>query len=202
MTLPPHTQFDPYEKIRENSFSNFHTKGIDYLCLKRSPELTIKAYFFNDVNMPFDSGITCPHDHLYDFETYVLKGRQINFIYEECSPDNPFASQNQKFVWDTPLRDGSGFTWEREVFLAPPKVHSIHAPKRYDSKAEAIHSILPTPDTILIIKQFASREGTTSTFVPGHDKEPPRLDGLYDRMPEQDIFRRMLLLRDAFATPL
>lgn len=32
--------------ICANSFRNFHTKGFDYLCVKRSAELTRKVYFF------------------------------------------------------------------------------------------------------------------------------------------------------------
>ena len=35
------------DNVIENSFKNFHAKGLDYICLSRTPQLTLKLYILD-----------------------------------------------------------------------------------------------------------------------------------------------------------
>ena len=35
------------DDIQANSYRDFHAKGLDYLCIRRDLELTLKVYFFD-----------------------------------------------------------------------------------------------------------------------------------------------------------
>lgn len=61
---------DDLDTVAGNSFRNFHAKGLDYLCIFRSEELTIKAYFY-DIADDSSPEIICPHDHRYPFATEI-----------------------------------------------------------------------------------------------------------------------------------
>lgn len=59
------------DEILAHSFTDFHAKGLDYLCLLRSPEITVKAYFFEG-DVASAPEVVVPHDHRYCFNTRVL----------------------------------------------------------------------------------------------------------------------------------
>lgn len=61
------------EEVIANSFKDFHSKGLDYICLRRSPVLTTKLYFF-DGDVSKLPEVVNPHDHRYDFSTVCLSG--------------------------------------------------------------------------------------------------------------------------------
>jgi hypothetical protein len=71
---------DDLDTVASNSFRNFHAKGLDYLCLHRSPELTIKAYFYSGNIGP---EVVCPHDHRYPFSTHILAGESGHKRYTD-----------------------------------------------------------------------------------------------------------------------
>lgn len=57
----------------QNSYRDFHAKGLDYVCLKRTPDHTVKVYFL-DGDVSKVPEVVNPHDHRYAFETTVLSG--------------------------------------------------------------------------------------------------------------------------------
>ena len=64
-----------------NSFRNFHTVGLDYVCLHRSTDLTVKGYFYDRTEV--SARLVNPHSHRYDFATEVLRGSVINETWSE-----------------------------------------------------------------------------------------------------------------------
>src|SRR5688572_15069132 len=99
-------------EMLENSYRNFHVKGADYLCLRRSPEHTCKIYFF-DGDVRHLPEVVFPHDHRYAFDTHILSGRLSNSLYER----DPRGEVFNHFNWHTPLLGGSGFVFNSEERL-------------------------------------------------------------------------------------
>lgn len=181
---------DHIETIAANSFRNFHAKGLDYLCIQRSAQITVKAYFYD---RPDNAGpdVVCPHDHRYPFSTTILAGESRHRRYSEVT----FGQRFQRFHWMTPLNGGAGFTHDDEAFLSLKQAEQYRAGQTYWCEADEIHTIRITqPGTILLLQQFADVipiSTPTSTYVPGDSREPPSLDGLYDRM-DEDYARKLL----------
>jgi hypothetical protein len=176
---------DDLDTIAGNSFRNFHAKGLDYLCIFRSEELTIKAYFY-DIADDSSPEIICPHDHRYPFATKILAGRSEHIRYSSEPNVSPFAEKYQMFTWMTPLNGGDGFSWHSERRLTARPREYYRDGQMYFCDPSEIHTIrIPAPETVLLLYQFADTipiGHPTRTFVPGFNREPPALDGLYDRM--------------------
>lgn len=175
--------YDDLDTIAANSFRNFHAKGLDYLCLHRSPELTIKAYFYE--NAGEDSAeVVCPHDHRYPFSTHILAGQSEHYRY---AIDWGSPSTYSCFEWKTPLLGGDGFTYLGPSPLRKQRIENHLAGSSYWCDADDIHTIrIVQPDTVLLLYQHADVvpvSRPTVTFVPGYDREPPNLAGIYDLMP-------------------
>ena len=193
--------FDDLEAIMKNSYRNFHSKGLDYLCLKRSPELTIKAYFFDEIEQ--QDQIVAPHDHRYMFRTEVLAGSLVDSRYKVLETRNDYFSAcnkqvYQQFSWHSPLLGGEGFSWRREIRLENLGGSRLYRGESLTSKPEHIHTISVVPETVLLLYQFEDsipNHWATRTFVPGSNKEPPKTDGLYDQMPIDHVIKRMVQLR-------
>src|SRR5687767_4086876 len=96
----------------EHSYRDFHAKGLDYICVRRSDELTVKLYFFDGDTTKLPD-VVHPHDHRYAFNSWVVVGRMQNSLYEESEAGQTF----QRFSFDTPLNGGRGFEWRSEVRL-------------------------------------------------------------------------------------
>lgn len=175
--------------MQEHSFRNFHAKGLDYLCLKRGPLLTVKAYFFEGDTRHLPE-VVAPHDHRYDFRTHVLSGAVAN---TEFTP-SAGGEQYEAFEYQTPLNGGDGFTWVGTKGLKVWGRKAYEKGMAYDMRAEQFHTIKILADrSVLLLFQYEDRlpvNVPTLTFRKG-DKTPPSLSGLYERMSEDDVVRRV-----------
>lgn len=178
-------------EIIGNSYRNFHVKGFDYVCLRRTPELTEKFYFFNgDVrHLP---EVVAPHNHRYDFCTDVITGAVMNHLYAEVDEGVPF----NVFDYMTPLNGVSGFTWRGELHLNQTSALCYWPKQGYVMGAEQLHTIRIVADgTVIRLRQFedvVSLDQPTQMF--SRNSEPPSLSGLYDRFTEGQIIQKLRLL--------
>lgn len=74
-----------------HSRHNHHVRGLDYVCLHRSPELTVKAYIFDKPQHAVqhtenDTWLVWPHNHRYAFDHLTLTGRIDNIIVDFAEP--------------------------------------------------------------------------------------------------------------------
>lgn len=184
------------DRLVENSFKDFHAKGLDYLCLGRTNELTLKAYFFEGDAQ--DAGeVVNPHDHRYPFATQCFSGRIRNKWYVQTS----WADENERynmFEWRTPLNGGNGFTQIGRCPLREMR-HGDAAPgERYWMEAEEFHTVqVLEPDTVIVLLQFADvipLDEPTLTFT--QSDEPPDLSGLYGKFTADQAVKRLRLLQD------
>lgn len=165
------------EDVVTHSVADYHVKGLDYLCLERSLEYTLKLYFF-DGDVTRLPEVVCPHDHRYDFTTHCLSGAVRNRMFRVAEAGH--GRTFNLFTWRTPLNGGDGFTFAREENLVEAEGTTARAGQRYRMRANALHTIrLVEPETILCIEQFedkVSLDGHTRTYCIG---DAPDLDGLY-----------------------
>ena len=164
-----------------NSYKNYHTKGLHYLCLKRSEKLTEKLYFISQEAAC--RHLVVLHDHRYDFYSRVLVGRCMNILFEEGSDGIKY----NEFVYDTPLNKGAGFLRKGETSLAVESMDDYQPGEYWTQLAEEIHTIQCDRNTILYQRQYEDRiVGPTRAF--SEKNELPSLAGLYQPMTEDDIY--------------
>lgn len=181
------------DEIIANSYKNFHTKGLDYLCLKRTPELTVKYYFFEgDVEKLPE--VVNPHDHRYSFFTTCISGAVENFWYKESS----FGETYNTFNYMTPLNGGTGFDFDSEKKLYVNKKNVYTPGLGYKMFWNEVHTInVRANQTIIKLEQYEDKVPLvvpTKTFCI-YD-EPPSLTGLYDQFTEDEIIKKIKILME------
>lgn len=190
------------EHIVANSYRNFHARGLDYLCLKRTPELTLKVYFFDGPQSHLDQlpEIVAPHDHRYDFHTTIVRGVVQNRIFRETKHYSP--PDYQKFEWDTPLLGGKGFTHVGAVHLyEDPNTQPYAMGDTWFSPSTDVHTLrILERGSIILQRQYEDivPVGTPTIMYMKGEPKAPSLSGLYDRMTEADAVARIEEFRKAY----
>lgn len=187
------------EEVLANSYRDYHVKGFDYLCLKRSPKETVKLYFF-DGDVSKLPEVVAPHDHRYDFKTYVVAGRSQNVWYERASDAAVKAGQSktyERFAWDTPLNGGIGFTHVGTTELLEVSRETYRPGQWYLMGFREIHTIrMLENETVLCLVQYEDmvRDSPTTTFM--RHRAPPALEGVYSRFTADQALERLSRLRE------
>ena len=191
----------PYDQMMdhmiENSYQNFHVKGFDYLCLKRSPHLTEKVYFF-DGDVAKLPEVVNPHDHRYNFETTVLAGEMSDISYRllneerKKKPGPGVVMPYHQFNWYSPLNGGEGAVYVRDVFLYEIRHINLRPGNCLRTNATNIHTIrIHTDQCVIKLKQYSDiipYDRPTRLFM--NEKKPPDLNGLYERMDPDHCVKR------------
>lgn len=189
--IPLPADFD-LDEVLANSYRDFHAKGLDYVCLRRSPVETLKIYFL-DGDVSKLPEVVNPHDHRYPFRTWVVAGRGQNVWYDEGG-DKIF----NRFRWRTPLLGGGGFEWDSEVGLRERGRVTYDAGDQYFMTHDAIHTIrMLENETILFLVQYEDAvpvDVPTKTFCLA--SEAPSLDGLYSRFTADQLLARLHRFED------
>jgi hypothetical protein len=170
----------------DNSFRDFHAKGVDYICLHRTPALTVKLYLFDPATLVVAGPgrqVVNPHSHGYNFSTHVLRGGVTNVEYLRGDGDGW-----HEIRYGSPLK---GRRWDQVT--GPCSLREIgrtaYGPSRsYDFDHERIHSIEVHPETktALLLFQHADK-GKPFTLLYTRAPATPPLDGLYKRWATDDI---------------
>ena len=179
--------------IIANSFKDYHVKGFDYICLKRTPTQTDKVYMFDgDVSkMP---EVVNPHDHRYDFDTLVMVGTMTNIRFAPVDYAI-YANENvfHAYEYRTPLNGGRGFDWKCQQALAVTSKTAYHSGEIHRSKAVQLHTIrIHSNETALFLRQYEDVvpvDQPTMTYVLRGPA--PSLSGLYSRFTEDEVLDRL-----------
>lgn len=185
-TMPPVT----VDEIVANSFRDFHAKGLDYICLRRSPTETVKLYFF-DGDVSKLPEVVNPHDHRYDFKTLCVAGLVENIWFERDADDGlPF----DRFEYRTPLLGGAnaGFTYSGTDMLRAAVANVAGPGDTYDMRYDEIHTIrMRENNTVIALVQYEDMVTSAPTLTFTRDREPPSLDGLYNRFTPDAVLKRL-----------
>jgi hypothetical protein len=170
------------DEVLKHSFRDFHVKGLDYICLRRSFIETWKLYFF-DGDASKAPEVIYPHDHRYCFDTRVMSGVVENVLYGHTA--KPEAPRYNRFEWLTPLNPGpSGFTFIEECGLEElgRLRYSKGNVELYGMNHKQIHTLrIAATNTVLFLKQYEDVVPIgvpTSTYCRG---DAPSIGGLYTR---------------------
>lgn len=182
-------RLDAVEDMAANSYRNFHARGLDYLCLFRSPELTRKVYFF-DGDVRKLPEVVMPHDHRYAFTTRVLSGQVANRFYAR---DVRGGEVFERFDYMTPLNGGDGFIWKETVSLRCTFDRTYAAGEHYHCQASDIHTIqVHSEGSVILLDQYADDvplDMPTAAFRKV--RHAPDMNGLYDRMSHDHVRMRL-----------
>lgn len=99
------------DEALKSSFKNYHVEGMDYFNLQRRDGLTIRCYSMpaNKITLNSDKLLLAPHNHRYNFDTFVLEGEVVNVTFVPCASNvegcktwrrYPFDPEKKKFTSD------------------------------------------------------------------------------------------------------
>jgi hypothetical protein len=201
-----HTQFianlledsiDPrfIEETLSHSYSNFHVPGVEYACLLRTKQLTVKLYYFpTGVGLNNQGLLVHPHDHGYEFETTVLKGQLRNHNYRIERGDSWAMNQ-----YSSKLKNESGMSMQflQMVELVEYESRLMNKGQSYNLDTDTIHSISVNPnrDNAILLTQHASKVERESTliFIPKAEEVPTDV-GLYQPMSKERLLEVISLV--------
>lgn len=174
-------QLDP-EAASLHSYTNYHTEGLIYLNLHRTPQLTEKLYYV-PVDFPTQGKwragvriIVNPHTHNYNFRTTLVAGRAANHIFNEVDGDTW-----TRYNYRSPLNQGDGFRRDRKVGLVQTSITQlVEIGDSYYLDTNVIHSISLNAGTLLYLQQYKDR--TLGNLFYTEEDTPPSLDNLYKPM--------------------
>lgn len=164
---------DPTE-MAAHSFRNYHVRGADYLCLHRTPRLTVKAYFFAEVWHNRMGYAVWPHTHRYAFEHWTLKGTIRNHRFA-IGGTAPFWLH----TFDAATRRASA--------LMPVPLLNVSDDKKvghFALEPHEIHTISIVGEAIAVQLQYHDTERQSVLFAPDQDVTCGGGDLLYMPMSE------------------
>lgn len=181
----------------DNSFENFHARGVYYVCLLRSPKLTIKLYHFvpEELEPLIDKWgrhiLVNPHTHRYDFQTLVLEGGMTNITYSDIPG---LGSSNDHKVYykgkfENGLSDGLPKMWPAtSISVLPYREQDLRPGDYYNCRINDIHSIAVHPwrKTTLAVFQYYDKVSHNYLYTP--DDKPLDFSNLYTKMYNSTAF--------------
>jgi hypothetical protein len=180
------------EEIIANSFKDYHTKGFDYLCVRRTPTETLKLYFF-DGDVSKLPEVVNPHDHRYGFDSYVLAGATENIWFKEGG-----GKLYNRFAYMTKLNGGNGFTEAGTVKLRTLARGKYTKGNGYAMRADELHTIrIVENESVLMLRQYEDvvpLDQPTMTYCLSD--QPPSLDGLYSRFTPDEVIAKLKNFHD------
>ncbi|AMS02694.1 hypothetical protein BJD55_gp072 [Gordonia phage Yvonnetastic] len=197
------------DHVIENSYKNFHSKGLDYICLHRSPTSTVKLYFFADAHVETPDVVN-PHWHRYDFWTTAVTGAVENIWYKRTMPERKVSPNGRAvrlynaFDYRTPLLGGDGFSYVGDVGLWEDyrlRIKQGTSQQSYYMKYDEIHTInIVEPETCILLEQLEDVvpvDQPTETFALTSRPTPSIADdGLYDKFTADEIVKKLKWLNE------
>lgn len=151
---------------------NHHVAGLNYLCLHRSPRLTVKLYLIENPQNPNNGFLVNPHSHRYAFWTMALHGRLGHIRFVEPKPGKP---------WHRTVMDEYGYHPDSRTMQERRRGVSLaYAPEHIPTLAEyfvephEVHTLKMITDgrpLLLGLVQFADTQETSSLYLPAGSTE-------------------------------
>jgi len=166
------------EAAAQHSVLNHHVDGMDYLCLHRSPKLTMKLYFIDTARMfrqvP-NTYLVTPHTHRYAFKSTVLAGRLIHARF--CEASGAGYDRFQYSPEDRSLIDIGA------VGLGVPALELHEAGSSYWCSTTDIHTlVVPAGPVLLGLVQFSDTTERSTVYL----RKGSRMDYPESRKPTVD----------------
>lgn len=144
-----------------NSVLNHHANGVDYLCLHRSPKLTLKLYLLDGAKNGNSNWLVHPHTHRYSFNSTVLAGAVRHVTFQR----NKKRSDWVECRYNPDTRDlvtGAQIGLEAHADLHVPGTSYFVDPMD-------IHTLQVVPSagpTLIALEQFSDVKQSTEIYFP------------------------------------
>lgn len=178
-----------FDLIKRSSYQSFHAEGLNYVCLARGGERSVKYYFYDEAgDRPH---LVHPHNHRYNFYTTVMRGSIVDFRYIPA-----IGTEGRSFdVYDyySPLvfaDDVKTFT-KRSMPARLSLSHELDLEKGESlySPAGAIHTIRPFVGSVIKLEcgpVVTDAGSPTQLYCP--DYEVPALpDAAYQPIDDEQL---------------
>lgn len=153
-------------ELARNSYRNYHTEGLDYLCLLRSPALTVKAYFFREDLATNGRGwMVWPHNHRYAFEHLTLCGVIRHFRFRVSTGREAPLDPWWLHLYNPEVRAATP-VMQCEVEGGAPEI--LGPGMHFRMEPDVIHTLTVDPgfSAIALQLQYADQRGPTVLVAP------------------------------------
>jgi len=147
-SIVKHISDDEINALAKNSVENHHVNGIQYLCLHRSNDLTVKVYFIPGYANINDGYLVNPHNHRYDFDSEVISGEIEHHRFKVTKGKGEW----EQLGYCHKKKDIEHL--ETEVRLKTYKIESHKEGSGYHTDANEIHTLKVIVPTILGLIQY------------------------------------------------
>ena len=197
------------EKMAEHSVLKHHADCLDYLCLHRSEDLTVKLYLIEKPENTNSGFLVNPHSHRYAFSSIMLAGSLqhlrltpagwINNPHDSAEFEIPFDLNSQliradgKLWGEVEYNPDSRVRVDKDTWygLYPTSRKIVTAGDTYFVKPHEIHTLkmLPeiSPGPVLIgLVQFKNERETSRLFLPKQSRydDHPHMEYPASRVPD------------------
>lgn len=169
-----------------NSRINHHANGMDYLCLLRTPKLTVKLYRIKDTAKNVNSGyLVHPHNHRYGFSSVLLHGDITHIRFKLTQLPSEADSTYDKWVYSAENKKGQKdprgafMLTERiehhrqrgEYLVNPYEIHTL----RIKEGQETLIGLIQYEDTAMLSDLYLP-SGKSFDDLPKVDTRTPTVD--------------------------
>ena len=145
-----------------HSTINHHVNGLNYLCLMRSSELTVKIYYIPEEKNIHYGHLVNPHNHRYEFDSEVISGRVVHSRFKKVS-----GARMIEYMYDF-----------KTAQTAPCGACDLirideenHFPGgKYFVDTSEIHSIKTFGPTVIYLTQYADSNDDSRLYIPIESK--------------------------------
>lgn len=125
------------QELTRHSMLNHHADGMDYICLHRSPKLTVKIYLIENPQNRNGGYLVNPHSHRYSFGTTVFYGRLLHYRFGASPTGGRIAYDAYRYVAETQSIEKG-----EQVFLSDRcEIHDQARNSSYWVDSDEIHTI-------------------------------------------------------------
>jgi hypothetical protein len=155
-------EFEP-EKNLGHSYMNHHVDGMHYLCLHRSPALTVKLYLMKRPTNPNEGFLVSPHAHRYAFHTVLLSGSVDHIRFAE---DIGIGHERYSYI-----AESKAMVRTRTVRLDVMDIEHVAKSGTYFVDVNEIHTLRPTDPSwplLLGLFQYSDLLPSSALYLPQH----------------------------------
>jgi hypothetical protein len=154
--------------MAQHSCINHHVDGMNYICLLRTDELTIKIYMMGRPENPNNGFLVNPHSHRYPFDSTVLCGELEHIRFHKTSTTFKGVKVWSEYQYSPETREIVNMG-EAQFFMS--SVYHTEGGS-YFVKSDEIHTLRFNDDKPVIIglTQFADEREHSELYLPREQK--------------------------------
>lgn len=163
------------EEAAQHSCANHHVNGMNYLCLSRTKDFTIKLYMMEQPINPNSGYLVNPHSHRYDFASVLLRGNLEHIRFYNRQYDWNRNDKCSKYIVHAySMETGELSALGEELLVARPEI--IKEGQSYWVDHTETHTLKTVPDRgplVLGLMQFKDVQKHSMLYLPSNHMAKP-----------------------------